>query len=143
MERQPTTKVISSMEEIDDEILAETVRGYPVLYDKTLNEFHQKDVKEDAWAKVAEELGVEKCEAEKAFNKLRDRFIRARRELAKEDQLGSSAKKIKCKKEKVEALQYLGWLDSHTPRRQSKTNMSVIDVDEESEHNKENKPKGN
>ena len=74
----------------------------------------------------------------KAFNKLRDRFVRARRELSKEDQSGTSAKKIKCKKEKVEALQYLEWLYSQTPRRKSKTNMSVIDVDEESEHNKEN-----
>ena len=109
------------MEELDDETLAELVRGYPVLYDKTHNEFHRKDVKENAWANVAEELGVGKSEAERAFDKLRDRFVRARRELAKEDQPGT-----------------LEWLHSHTPRRQSKTNMSVIDVDEESDHNKEN-----
>ena len=100
MERQPTTKLISSMEEIDDEILAETVGGYPVLYDKTHNEFHRKHVKENACAKVAEELGVEKSEAEKAFKKLRDRFVRARRELAKEDQSVTSARKISARRRK-------------------------------------------
>ena len=40
----------------EDEILPERVRSFPCLYDKTCKEHNEKDVIENAWLKVAEEL---------------------------------------------------------------------------------------
>ena len=40
----------------EDENLPERVRSFPCLYDKTCKEHNEKDVIENAWLKVAEEL---------------------------------------------------------------------------------------
>ncbi len=39
-----------------DEALAEAVRCYPALYDKTLKEFKDRNIKANAWKKVAESV---------------------------------------------------------------------------------------
>ena len=39
-----------------DEILAEAVRSYPVLYDKSLKEFKDNHMKANAWGKVVEQV---------------------------------------------------------------------------------------
>ena len=39
-----------------DELLADTVRKYPVLYEKILREFKDRKMKNDAWKNVAENL---------------------------------------------------------------------------------------
>ena len=41
---------------MDEEALAEAVRCYPVLYDKSRKEFKDKNIKENAWKKVAESV---------------------------------------------------------------------------------------
>ena len=41
---------------VDEEALAEAVRCYPVLYDKSMKEFKDKNMKENAWKKVAESV---------------------------------------------------------------------------------------
>ena len=42
---------------VDEEALAEAVRCYPVLYDKSMKEFKDQNMKENAWKKVAESVG--------------------------------------------------------------------------------------
>ena len=42
-----------------DEYLARTVRKYPVIYDKSSKDFHERDVKDTAWHAVAMEVGLQ------------------------------------------------------------------------------------
>ena len=45
----------------DDE-LAEKVNQFPVLYDKCHSNFHKRDIKSNAWQKVADDLEFENGE---------------------------------------------------------------------------------
>ena len=40
----------------EEEMLAEKVQGFPVLYDKRFKGFKEKDAVQNAWEKVAESL---------------------------------------------------------------------------------------
>ena len=40
----------------EEEMLAEKVKDFPVLYDKTVKGFKEKDAAQNAWKKVAESL---------------------------------------------------------------------------------------
>ena len=40
----------------EEEMLAEKVQGFPVLYDKRVKGFKEKDAVQNAWEKVAENL---------------------------------------------------------------------------------------
>ena len=41
------------------EELSSIVQNYCVLYDKAIKEFHRKDVKQNAWRAVAEQMDIE------------------------------------------------------------------------------------
>ena len=45
-----------------EEKLPSTVDNLPVLYDKTLKEFKDKNKKKNAWQQVAQQLGLESGE---------------------------------------------------------------------------------
>ena len=40
----------------EEEMLAEKVQGFPVLYDKRVKDFKEKNAVQNAWEKVAESL---------------------------------------------------------------------------------------
>ena len=40
----------------EEEMLAEKLQGFPVLYDERVKGFKEKDVVQNAWEKVAESL---------------------------------------------------------------------------------------
>ena len=42
-----------------EEELTKIVQNCGVLYDKANKEFHRKDVKQNAWRAVAEQIGIE------------------------------------------------------------------------------------
>ena len=44
---------------MEEELAASIVQNYGVLYDKANKEFHLKDVKQNAWRAVAEQMGIE------------------------------------------------------------------------------------
>ena len=44
---------------LNEEDMVENVKKFPVLYDKSNYEFHGKDIRKDAWTKVAESSGRE------------------------------------------------------------------------------------
>ena len=46
---------------LNEEDLVENVKKFPVLYDKSNDEFHRKDIRNNAWTKVAEYRGIEDC----------------------------------------------------------------------------------
>ena len=54
MEDQKERNTVACLDE--DELLAENVRLYPVLYDKSKKGFKERDVVQNAWAKVASML---------------------------------------------------------------------------------------
>ena len=43
----------------EEEILAEKVQGFPILYDKRTKDFKETDTVQNAWKKVAESLDFE------------------------------------------------------------------------------------
>ncbi|KAG5865854.1 hypothetical protein JTB14_035347 [Gonioctena quinquepunctata] len=45
--------------EIDDAILIDLVRQFPALYDKSMKEFKDKNVKDNAWGTIASTLNVD------------------------------------------------------------------------------------
>ena len=41
-----------------DEFISRAVKKYPVIYDKSYKDFHERDVKDNAWQAVALEVGL-------------------------------------------------------------------------------------
>lgn len=70
--------------------------------------------------------------AEKAFLKIRDRYVRAKRELKKKSTSGTSSAAVCKLKEKLDSLKYLAWLDIYAKPRASKSNLDDVMSDEES-----------
>ena len=105
-------KISSSMEE---EPSSNCVQQYKVLYDKSHNDFHRKDVKKNAWNAVTEEAGLEYgAEAEKEFTKLREEPSRYKRDLKKKEVSGTFSAAVQIAKKNREELNYLNWLDKYT-----------------------------
>ena len=44
---------------LNEEDLAENVKKFLVLYDKSNKEIHKKDIRKNAWTRVAESTGIE------------------------------------------------------------------------------------
>ena len=44
---------------LNEKDLAEDVKKFPALYDKSNDEIHRKDIRKNAWTKVAESIGIE------------------------------------------------------------------------------------
>ena len=58
-----------------------------------------------------------------AFAKLRDRYVKAKRDLKKKSRSGTSSSAVNKIKEKLESLKYLSWQDSYVKTRPSKPNL--------------------
>ncbi|XP_036345102.1 transcription factor Adf-1-like [Rhagoletis pomonella] len=56
--------------------LIEAVSAHPCLYDKSSNLFRNKFLKEKAWEKVAQLVGVSEKHCQTRWKSLRDRFVR-------------------------------------------------------------------
>ena len=64
----------------EEEKLFVCVQGYPVLYNKAERSFHNKSEKQNAWAKIADELQLGSWkEAKLAFTSMRSNITDARR----------------------------------------------------------------
>ena len=44
---------------LNEKDLAEDVKKFPALYDKSNDEIHRKDIRKNAWTKVSESIGIE------------------------------------------------------------------------------------
>ena len=54
--RRQRTRKMAAVSLQEEELLAESVRIFPVLYDKSEKGYKEKDVVSNAWGKVAEKL---------------------------------------------------------------------------------------
>ena len=84
-----------------DERLAEAVRGYPVIYDKSHAGHKDNLQKENAWKLIVEECSIEDVKtAKRLFDNLKKRYNKRRKNLKEVDVSGTSRKKVeKAKKE--------------------------------------------
>ena len=60
-------------------------------------------------------------DAEKAFPKLRDRFVRAKREVKKKFRSDTSSASVDKLNETLESLRYLAWLDNYAKPRSARS----------------------
>ena len=132
-----------SQEDIE---LAEEVRKYPALYDKSCVDYHKNDVVKNCWERVQLILGMESGEvAKKNFILLRKRFNKAREKQKKGMQSGTSRDEmiLKC----GDGYKFLSWLIPFIVQRQTKSNLSTSIIVEgvtasSNDNNLENAPGG-
>ena len=43
---------------LNEKDLTENVKKFPVLCEKSIDEFHRKDIRKNAWTKVAESIAI-------------------------------------------------------------------------------------
>ena len=71
-------------------------------------------------------------DAEKAFTKLRDRYVRAKTELKKKSRSGASSASVDKFKERLGSLKFLAWLGNYAQPRSARSNVgNVSDEDNE------------
>ena len=110
---------------MSEEILAETIRKYPVIYDKNKKLHKDKMVVENAWKKVVEEVGVESVDtAKRLFENLKKRFQRRRRKA--KGSSGTSTESVAEAKERLKELAYLSWLEPFIIQRKTKSNCPIL-----------------
>ena len=86
-----------------EEKLAETIRKFPVLYDKSQSLYEYKNIVNNAWKEVANECGVETpAQAKKQFDNLK-KCLSKRRRKAKGPS-GASAAPVDTPKERLREL---------------------------------------
>ena len=136
----------------EEECLAEEVRKYACLYDKTSKFYKDKNRKINAWRKVEEALGFEegnfksfifiiimrlccdedskfvfKCfilgTAAQQFDNLKKKYSRKRISFRKLARSGAGAKDMRNAKKDLDDYSFFFWLDDHTRARKTKSNL--------------------
>ena len=64
-------------------------------------------------------------DAEKTFPKLRDRFVRAKREVKQKLRSDTSSASVDKLNETLESLRYLAWLDNYAEPRSARSNTGI------------------
>ncbi|XP_074634578.1 uncharacterized protein LOC141893102 isoform X3 [Acropora palmata] len=78
-----------------DEKIAEAVRRFPVLYDKSCKDFKDNNTKKNAWEDVAKIAGLSSGEEPKTyFTNLRTRYTRDRKKLKKVKVSGTGSEDV-------------------------------------------------
>jgi len=103
-----------------DEILSESVRKYPALYDKTNPSFKDRVKKNSAWENVAEELNVEGggTVVEKLFCNLRKRYNKEKAKIKKLLKSGGATTGSEAMIGELK-LQFLQWIEPFLKPRKS------------------------
>ena len=106
-----------------DEILAEAIRKYPVIYDKGRKGHKDKNMVANAWANVVKECDLEDvASAQRLFANLKKRFNKRRKDVKVRGPSGSGATDVSDAKAKFKELDYLAWLEPYVILRETKTN---------------------
>lgn len=98
----------------DSSSFMEEVQIYPCLYDKTCKEFKNKNVKFNAWSKIALKFNITPDEAEKKYKNIRTSYGRYVKRMKT---IPSGSGRNAVPKEFVN----LDWLQGHISVRQSTT----------------------
>lgn len=116
----------------EEEMLAEIVKMYPVLYDKQVKGYKEKDVITHVWEDVAKALDFveNSTKAQSLFINLKKKYQRKRREL-KESQSGPSEAVTRAEKA-LRPYEFLNWLDDFFLTRQGRRTIDAEESDGES-----------
>lgn len=82
---------VGNVEKASDELLIVAVRSYPHLYDSSLKEFKDVQLKENSWNEVAKIMNMSIATCQNRWVRLRDRFTKENRLREKETRSGSGA----------------------------------------------------
>lgn len=104
---------------IDNDILIEKLKQYPVIYDKSSNDYRDTRKRNNAWKEIAQELKVEVQTAQKRYNTIRTRLSKYLRDLKPPS--GSGIDSIVIKQE----FEKLRWLITHINHRSTVSNYSA------------------
>ena len=106
---------------MSDEILAEAVRKYPVIYDKGKKGHKDKTMVLNAWKCVVNECNLEDVPtAQRLFANLKKRFNKRRKN--SKGVSGSGLADVADAKERLKELHFLSWLEPHVSLRETKSN---------------------
>ena len=103
--------------------LIEVVKNYPALYDLSNESYRDKNAKENAWIKVANECSVTTECAKKKWKSLRDQYRRSLQTKPKSGFGRSSTSK------EWEFQKSLNWLQNFTKTRPSESNLDKSEDD--------------
>ena len=121
-----------SLSLLEEEKLSETVRNFPVLYDKSHTGYKERDAVKNAWTEVANSLEFieDWHDAKNSYEIFKKRYLKKRNLLRKTDKSGTSSASVEKAQRDFNPYQFFSWIDIYLRPRESKTN--VIDLDTES-----------
>ncbi|XP_077282821.1 uncharacterized protein LOC143908866 [Temnothorax americanus] len=110
-----------SLEKGTDELLIDAVRSYPHLYNSSLKEYKDTNMKENSWIEISKILDMSVSTCQNRWLRLRERFSKEKRLRELETRSGSGA----THRPVFPLYHNLLFLDSHIKRRKSYTNVSA------------------
>lgn len=96
----------------------EEIQKYECLYNKFSKDYKNRNVRENAWAKIGEKFALTTIEAEKKYKNIRTSYVRYLKKL-KHVPSGSGRDAVP----KAGEFADLEWLDQHISHRKSTTNL--------------------
>ncbi|XP_071652484.1 uncharacterized protein [Temnothorax longispinosus] len=110
-----------SLEKGTDELLIDAVRSYPHLYNSSLKEYKDTNMKENSWIEISKILDMSVSTCQNRWLRLRERFSKEKRLRELETRSGSGAT------HRPAFLLYHNFLflESHIKQRKSYTNVSA------------------
>lgn len=91
-----------------DELLIQSIQKYPYIYNVTLKEFKNENIKADAWQAVALEVGMNEGACQRRWRTLRDGYTRYRKSL-----ISRSCSGNKCRESIYESMSFLDQFVKH------------------------------
>ena len=109
----------------EDEKLAECVRQYELLYNKSLTDYKDKRLKDAHWGKIDEALGNPAGSSASNWTLLLNRYSRRRMALRAVNVSGQGAEQVRKANKDMEEYKFLSWYDAFVRPKKSRTNLPV------------------
>lgn len=121
------TFVIQIKMPVSDEELSETIRRFPVLFDKNAKGHRDKLIVKNAWEEVVKSCDLESIkEAQRLFTNLKKRFNKRRKE--SKGASGSGTQDLREARERFKDMEYLAWLEPFIKLRATKSNIKFKEL---------------
>lgn len=76
------------------ELLLDTIKQHPMLYDKTNPRYKEAEYKKEIWKQIAQDLGVTEAMCQNKFKNLKDNFTKIKTKLKDKSRSGAGAKDV-------------------------------------------------
>ena len=110
----------------EDEKLAEKVRSYPCLYDKSCDGYKDGIRKGNAWKEI--NVALQLADASHKWDLLLSRYSRKRVKLRTASVSGAGSDDVEKAKRALEEYKFLSWLDDFIRPKSSKSNVSSTSI---------------